>query len=120
MTRSLGEHASRFPDTRGAPAPQDARAELNSILEAAAATAKLGRYDTEMRKTLIQSMEDQFSGVFAQGTSVVVSLESFEFVSADTRVAALKLFVDTYGAVAQGWAFDVKRPIVIGVHSWPK
>jgi hypothetical protein len=64
-------------------------------------------------------LERCFDDQFPTGTPLVVSLVTFEFVSAGTRTKALRAFVERFGASEPGWAFDVGQPMGVGGGACP-
>jgi hypothetical protein len=83
-------------------------------------TFAMPRASIYLRQQMVQGQERSFIQVFPQGTSIVVNLDTFEFVSAETGVGALRSFVEKFGSEAPGWAFDVDRPMVLGGIAWPR
>lgn len=80
---------------------------------AAARSSTLGLDDTARRQRARQ-LELEFIGRLATGTSVVIELEAFAFVTGQSRSSALKAFIDTFGRNAKGWAFEVDVPMSAG------
>ena len=93
---------------------------LKSRLQTLRKKAEKYKWDNAHRKKVLQNQECAFEPSFPLGTSIVVNLDTFEFVSAETGVGALKSFVEKFGNEASGWAFDVDRPTVLGGNAWPR
>ncbi len=75
--------------------------------------------DQRARAGILRAVEICFERSFDVGTSIVVDLGTFGYVSAATRTAALKAFVARFGKTASGWAFEVAKPMVVGGGACP-
>lgn len=71
------------------------------------------------RAGILRAVEISFERSFKAGTSIVINLATFDYVSAPTRTAALKAFLARFGATASGWAFEVGKPMVVGGGACP-
>ena len=102
----------------GASAPASAEGkrqtleQLRAVLADANSSAPPGR---EARQHVLRALEARFASHFPVGSSVVIELDTFGFVTGATRARALRAFIDTFGKDAPGWAFDVGRPLSVGV-----
>jgi hypothetical protein len=76
--------------------------------------------EPEHAKRNLARWEPMFIHAFPIGTAIVVDLKTGSIVHASTRTAALKLFISTFGAEAQGWTFDVGTPMNSGAGHCPR
>lgn len=60
------------------------------------------RSDNSGRSAVFQCLETELEPHFPEGTSVVVDLTTFSYVSAPTRTLALKAFLAKFGNSASG------------------
>ena len=88
--------------------------QLERELCTARARAKLLGWGIEERKQFVREMEAGFAEAFPVGASIIVHQYSFNFVSAENGVLALKQFVEAFGGEAKGWAFGIGRPMMMG------
>lgn len=75
--------------------------------------------DQRARAGILHAVEISFERSFEVGTSIVVDLATFDYVSAATRTSALKAFIARFGKTASGWAFEVGRPMAVGGGACP-
>jgi hypothetical protein len=71
-------------------------------------------HDEAEKYRILRKLEGEFSSWYPRGTSVVLALDTCEFVVAVKRADALKAFISRYDKRTSGWAFDAGRPVVVG------
>ena len=75
--------------------------------------------DADAAREVLRELDALFLTHYPRGTSIVLTLNTFDFVSAANRTDALKAFVARFGANTSGWAFEVDKPVFVGGSAWP-